>query len=57
VMSHPSRHAWVSLGEFLVCGENQAFAASSVLKMIGSLEWSIDPLFQSILGWVDANHG
>jgi hypothetical protein len=38
------------LGVFVVRRTNRAFAASGVRNMMGSWEWSIHPLFQSILG-------
>jgi hypothetical protein len=45
-----------SLGVLVVLGEKQAFAAFGVLNMMGSWEWSIHPLLQSIFGCIAANH-
>jgi hypothetical protein len=36
---------------------NCALAVLGAWKMIGSCTWSIDPLFQLILGCVTVNHG
>src|SRR6266478_2295373 len=47
----------VGQGLLIVCGKNRALAASGALNMMGSCVWSIHPLFQSILGWMAANHG
>ena len=47
----------VGRGLFIVRGTNRAFAASFVLNTIGSWVWSIQPLFQSILGCTAANQG
>ncbi len=44
-------------GLFTVRGINRALAASAVLNTIGSCVWSIQPLFQSILGCTAANQG
>src|SRR6266478_4433613 len=44
-------------GLFTVRGTNRALAASFVLNTIGSCVWSIQPLFQSILGCTAANQG
>ena len=38
-------------------GRKCALAASGALKTIGSWVWLIQPLFQSIFGWVAANQG
>src|SRR5487761_1264927 len=41
----------------IVRGRKRASATSGALKIMGSCEWSIHPLFQSMLGWTAANHG
>src|SRR6266436_9435578 len=48
---------WMGHGLLTVRGIKRAFAASEVLKTIGSCVWSIQPLFQSIFGCTVANHG
>src|SRR6266446_545988 len=47
----------VGRGLFTVRGTNRALAASFVLNTISSCMWSIQPLFQSILGCTAANQG
>ena len=47
----------VGWGMFLILGTKVAFCAFGALSTMGSWEWSIHPFFQSILGWVAANHG
>ncbi len=44
-------------GLFMVRGINRALAASFALNTIGSCVWSIQPLFQSILGCTAVNQG
>ncbi len=48
---------WGGLGWLHDWGKNRAFAASGALNTMGSWVWSIQPLFQSIFGWVAANQG
>ena len=47
----------IGLGVFVVLIVNQAFPASGVRNIMGSCEWSIQPLFQSIFGCMAANQG
>ena len=47
----------VGRGLFIIRGRNHALAASFILNTIGSCVWSIQPLFQSILGCTAANQG
>ena len=47
----------VGRGLFIVHGINRALAASLALNTIGNCVWSIQPLFQSILGCTAANQG
>src|SRR6266446_5534167 len=44
-------------GWLIDLGRKHAFAALGALRTIGSWVWSIQPLFQSIFGWVAANQG
>ena len=46
----------VGQGTLLILGMKTAFYMFGALMMMGSCEWSINPLFQSILGCVAANH-
>jgi hypothetical protein len=55
--SRPILRMRLFLGKLVVLGENRAFTASLVLKMMGSWEWSIQPLFQLIFGCIAANQG
>jgi hypothetical protein len=55
--SCPILRTRLSLGMLVVLEENRALATSLVLKMMGSWEWSIHPLFQSIFGCIAANQG
>ena len=48
---------WIGRGTFLILGTKVAFYTFGALSTMGSWEWSIQPFFQSILGWVAANHG
>src|SRR6266403_2889626 len=44
-------------GALIVHGMNRALVASADLSMMGSCVWSIQPLFQSILGCTATNQG
>ncbi len=48
---------WMGHGWLMDHGKKRAFAALGALRTIGSWVWSIQPLFQSIFGWVAANQG
>src|ERR1700682_5674096 len=51
------RSSWWFHGVLVVLGVNRALAVSTLLMITGSCEWSIHPLFQSILGWTAADQG
>ena len=48
---------FVGHGLLIVCSTNCALAVSGALNTMGSCIWSINPLFQLILGCTAVNHG
>ncbi len=54
-----SRSWFVFMGHglLILCNMNHTLAASGALNMMGNCMWSIQPLFQSILGCTTMNHG
>ena len=56
-VTHPMKYCCdiTYLGTFLVCGVKTAFLVFDAWRMVGSWVWSIQPLFQSILGCTAVN--